>query len=367
MRPTDGPSRTCRHFLAGRCTYGDQCSFRHDGGAPPEWVPEPTMWLPPPPMPSIHMRQFAFHPPPPLPPSASRGGPHDSPNVCRHFLSGRCTYGDNCSFTHAVEAPAGKGHNGVWEAPVALPPPPAPVPPPAPPAPPKIQRSAGGGGGGDLPRGVCRHFLAGRCTYGDACTFSHGIGDSEGDVEAAATAQGVLLMDERRPWDEQRLVGDGLGCAASAPRSSGSDTVDSPAGPVCRHFLAGRCTYGDQCRFPHPVDEEELDPLELELSETMDEKEIEGARKLEAALADEVLPEEAEDGEALSKPLPGVPSAVSRPSGALRPGLIFSPVSSGKVANAPSSSSAPSCRHFLAGKCTYGDTCRFAHHRASPY
>lgn len=47
-------------------------------------------------------------------------------------------------------------------------------------------------------------------------------------------------------------VGSGLFAAAGSRRDRGSFTA--PDKDVCFQFLQGRCTYGDRCRFQHPVD-----------------------------------------------------------------------------------------------------------------
>jgi len=70
------------------------------------------------------------------------GGIGSRTSPCKHFQQGRCTYGDQCGFSHdpdvvGAASPAAPSQSTV----------------------------------------VCRHWLQGRCTFGDACSFKHHGGE----------------------------------------------------------------------------------------------------------------------------------------------------------------------------------------------
>merc|ERR1712136_507459 len=117
------------------------------------------------------------------------------PSLCRHWVEGKCQFGDACRFSH-------EGPGNVQDPLFAL------VP-----ESPVEQRS----------KPVCRHFLNGRCSFGDQCGFSH-----DATVEELSFAP---VFDAIPPASEFLLR--------------------PPSGGVCRHWLEGRCSYGDACRFPH--------------------------------------------------------------------------------------------------------------------
>merc|ERR1719171_1413241 len=64
---------------------------------------------------------------------------------------------------------------------------------------------------------ICKHFEQGKCTYGDACSFSHG------EIKANVASSCTVL---------------------SARISVGNENI-------CRHFLQGKCNYGAACSFSH--------------------------------------------------------------------------------------------------------------------
>ncbi|CAK9011360.1 unnamed protein product [Durusdinium trenchii] len=142
----------CRHFLEGKCTFGDLCRFSHDAPRGPIFNSQ----------------------------GAEKTAVADDRPVCRHFLEGKCTFGDLCRFSH--DAPRGPIFNSQGAEKTAV----------------------------ADDRSVCRHFLEGKCTFGDACRFSHAL--------PGAHSSWGFPVDER---------------------------------PVCRHFLEGKCTYGHDCRFSH--------------------------------------------------------------------------------------------------------------------
>ncbi|CAL1158316.1 unnamed protein product [Cladocopium goreaui] len=222
----------CRHFLAGKCNCGDLCRFSH----------EVHELLAPVPVQAVSQD------------STMRG---DGRSICRHFLEGKCNYGDLCRFSHEV-------HELL-----------APVP---------VQAVSQDSTMRGDDRSICRHFLEGKCNYGDQCRFSHG--------QESSLLAGPMTVDDRSfPCRHQTV-----------PQGAPSNLDDRPQ---CRHFLEGRCTYGDMCRFRH-------------------------------------------GGESCAAPaLPAAFAAQHRAAPApMRPQPM---------------DDRPICRHFLESKCTYGDHCRFSH------
>lgn len=245
----------CRHWAEGKCNFGDQCRFSHVGGGMSQAVQVPAgvaqtaaaavgpqidanalAAL------GIDMNvlvQQAFgqvtqqlmnsglssaaealaggagagYAPAPAPsrgvvvpvPSMGIGGPPKT-SLCRHWMEGRCNYGDQCRFSH--DGPGGSNPLNMMTG--------GPGP-----------GVDAGGKGGMRSLSYCKQFLQnGSCVFGEQCRFSH-------DVDPAA-APGVYAA------------------FASAPGGKGGP------GSICQHFLRGRCTYGDQCRFTHTATEVEV-------------------------------------------------------------------------------------------------------------
>eukprot|EP00928_Gymnodinium_smaydae_P027666 TRINITY_DN2131_c0_g1_i2.p1 TRINITY_DN2131_c0_g1~~TRINITY_DN2131_c0_g1_i2.p1 ORF type:complete len:427 (-),score=130.26 TRINITY_DN2131_c0_g1_i2:250-1395(-) len=287
--------------------------------------------------------------------------------VCRHFLQGKCEYGNTCNFSHevceedtAAEA-FGAGEDRMSasaaesdllefemneEPPAEL----ARLPPPRRPGP---RVSAPAAAAAASRKKVCRHFLQGKCEYGNACNFSHDVsevdaaeGFSAGNAEAngfgengmSASAAELDLLELEPPAKRTRLPPLRL----SGPRVS-APVAATAAAPyrtkVCRHFLQGKCEYGSACNFSHDVSAAEangagagdagmsasaaeLDLLELELGEDITPEALDATllRQFEEELAADACLDEASSG-----------------------------------------GDRPVCRHFMQGKCNYGDQCRFRH------
>jgi len=265
-----GYTKVCRHFLANRCHFGEQCHFSHDtSGAAYDAAP--------------------------------------STEVCRHFLANRCNFGDQCRFSHSVAGTLPKAMQAGGAVPSS---------------------STVG-----MPPDVCRQFLQGRCLYGATCRFKHvldsggplanaaastwcsgpqgtppqplpwrapaEVGPPPGAAEALGFCQGNPVAESWDPamgsgtpviapgtgaqalgalplsqpaatdgvaalsnygetgtdaWYGSQLGGMSDGTGGSWPQScagSGQGLGPTGAGGICRHFLQGRCTYGEACRFPH--------------------------------------------------------------------------------------------------------------------
>jgi len=91
------------------------------------------------------------------PPTAAGAGPgskdyerawngYDKKDVCRHWLKGKCTFGNNCVFAHELRVTSYTVDvlTNVKE------------------------------------EDICRHFLLGRCTYGKSCSFLHAMRQNNG-------------------------------------------------------------------------------------------------------------------------------------------------------------------------------------------
>ena len=117
--------------------------------------------------------------------------------VCRAFRNtGRCRYGDGCSFEHS-EGPE-----------IAQP-----------------------------PRGQCHNWeQTGACEYGDRCRFLHGADDDGSRFEKKPKAP-------RAP----REAGEDKPKKSRVRKSRPPKKIDE----VCNNYLEGRCRNGDECRRTH--------------------------------------------------------------------------------------------------------------------
>lgn len=242
MAALDGPllnqdRELCRHFLMGRCTYGEGCSFRHDlsdfGEVDMAMEPEPLI-------------------------VDRRGLTNPNKEPCRHFLLGRCNYGEGCSFRHDaadLAASLPMVASLVSRPPLFFPQRPEPYYPPAAMVMPFDLTAA-------PERPLCRHFLVGRCEYGAACAFSHGVSDPvpvlnhflSGPSSPTVPAQGRSIckhfLQGRCTYGDKCSFSHMDGGVASPIESQLLEEAPSQSS-LCRHFLKGACTFGDQCRFSH--------------------------------------------------------------------------------------------------------------------
>lgn len=104
-RYEDSGREECRDFMRGRCHRGFECRYGHPGGFDPYYDhPPPFSGYPPYP-------HDYYNPPPPwymdsyYPPQGycMRAMPRDRDEICRDFLSGKCSRGSTCRFVHKKE------------------------------------------------------------------------------------------------------------------------------------------------------------------------------------------------------------------------------------------------------------------------
>lgn len=75
----------------------------------------------------------------------------------------------------------------------------------------------------------CRHYLKkGRCMFGEQCKYSH----KEPDHKDSTTLEDSEEEMMRTPGE--------ISCARQEERTG-----------YCRHYLKGRCGYGEQCQYSH--------------------------------------------------------------------------------------------------------------------
>lgn len=218
-------SQPCRHFLAGRCSFGASCQFSH-GGAEQAVAPGGA---------DAGGSFFA---------GAGANGAR-SDEVCRHFAQGRCTYGAACTFRHdgmaavaSVAQVKGSPHFGKGYMPM-------PVQFMAP----QFQMN----------RPPCRHFELGKCTYGDACTFSHGVQDAAGGEPCRHFQMGRCTYESNCRFSHAAPGGYGAHGGKGVRGFPQQFVMMAPAphpfmqpdSTVCRHFSMGRCTFGESCKYSH--------------------------------------------------------------------------------------------------------------------
>ena len=101
-----------------------------------------------------------------------------------------------------------------------------------------------------LPITICEHFLNNKCKRGEKCKWSHAT-----PAIPPPTATSTLPITicehflnnkckrgEKCKWSHQQPI---------KPKS----TKSKKSKQTCNHFLDGNCTRGDQCRFVHPTDQ----------------------------------------------------------------------------------------------------------------
>lgn len=150
-------TRICWHYIRGRCYKGATCSFAHG---------EEELRAPGPPTNRT--------------PALGVDSPLYKTRLCKHFRDGTCATGDACSFAHG-------------EAELRDPPPPAVGPDGQP---------VNGPGTAAYKTRLCKHFVAGLCNKGAACSFAHGrdelrthgVADGSGD-ELAAEVEALTISE----------------------------------------------------------------------------------------------------------------------------------------------------------------------------
>jgi len=242
METLSQPSRPCRHFLVGKCTYGSQCSFRHDPADAAVAADSGRRMMPAKGALSVqglvnsilkqtNMAEAAYQMATSNPVALDGDvKPSDvATRPCRHFLAGKCTYGERCNFRHA-------GVEMALAEPVAV-----------------VMPS-----NAELPAdsSICRHFLLGRCTFGDQCNFKHAyVADNPAELVPGSHTQGfgVEGFEGVDPKIVQELLDGPLADGTLPGLSVAPNNGQAVEGPsrICRHFLLGKCTYGDQCNFQH--------------------------------------------------------------------------------------------------------------------
>lgn len=260
----------CRHFLQNKCTYGDNCTFSHAVG-------------------SSNGNASLGTRPTPMPMAAVAGSPSKS-TLCRHFEQGRCNV-PNCRFAHSVEelSEAAQYEMGVQMAPVQT--------------------------GRVVKTSMCRHFEQGKCNVAD-CRFAHSPAELGAAPDNAGSRSGRFRTPEsvaaaelqqlvRAQEAELEATRQAAAAAAHAAQVAEAQRKGKGGGKgggkgtkaaICKHFQLGKCTYGDACSFSH-------------------------------------------DG----------------------PGPSPQPMTRVKVDGNGPVKKKSICRHFEQGKCTYGEGCSFAH------
>lgn len=115
-----------------------------------------------------------------LPAASASAAPAE--RVCQHFLQGKCTRGEKCRFSHAAPPPSGGTSDARPQA--------------------KSKKS----------KAVCTHYLNGNCTRGSMCRFVHRAGGVDGDSAGGSGTKRdtTSSSDESHQPDKKRRKRAGL-------------------------------------------------------------------------------------------------------------------------------------------------------------
>lgn len=141
--------------------------------------------------------------------------------ICKFFLSGQCTKGDGCTFSHGEEEGA------------QMPP--------------------------EQNETMCKFYPEGRCTKGASCPFKHEgaeggkKGCKGGGFEKGGWGGGGMATS---PWGAGGMAAwggkGGKGCGAISPWSMGGGGKGGNSGaPPCSFYAKGTCAKGASCSFSH--------------------------------------------------------------------------------------------------------------------
>lgn len=286
----------CRHFLQGKCEYGDACRFSHAAGV---FGVSPLMAEPR------------------LPRVPDTNGP-----LCRHFLQGKCEYGDKCNFSHGRAVGNVSHTSGVTS----------------------VQVSAS----------ICRHFLQGKCERGENCNFSHGEAATPMPMRRASPLPVTQLTSPLQATGEvcrHFLVGKCNYADCRFIHAIPEPEPMSRPGGLCKHFQEGKCTYGDQCRFSHGLLADSYAPVRS--GAIMPQHEPAGIFR---SICRHFLAGTCTMGDVCRFSHEGeTPPEDNRNCSK----QLATPQSDGKLQAI--------CRHFLVGRCNMGDACRFSHEEQAAF
>jgi len=126
--------------------------------------------------------------------------------------TGKYRYGEKCWFEHKDEKKGGKGEK---------------------------QKQDKQGIGQKKP--VCYNFRdTGKCKFGENCRFSHG--------KTPAPAVDANLQNISKQLTK---LSKAVGQRITNPRARQASFQHKVEATQCKHFMQGKCTFGDKCRFQH--------------------------------------------------------------------------------------------------------------------
>lgn len=303
--------RLCLHWQQFRCSYGDTCSFSHDGpgGLSPRTQQQQQ---------DMALAEAAAAA------EAARTRPRKS--ICLHWQHCKCNYGDACSFSHmgpgglSAEASRAQQEAAFAETAAAA----------------ALQNSSPQPG-----TRVCLHWQQFKCTYGAVCSFSHdgpgGLGGeaakAEAQGKAAHAAQVAAECAAATSWAGFSKGGKtfmpqppkdlpALSLDLGVKLEQDIQVATRPRTRLCTHWQQFKCNYGAACTFshdgpggPNPNGVHPVVALASAEAEAQAEAEIVAQIEEEAAIKNQAEPPK----------------------------------------------STQLCNHWAQFRCTYGDACSFSH------
>ncbi|KAL4485397.1 hypothetical protein ABPG72_008265 [Tetrahymena utriculariae] len=164
--------------------------------------------------------------------------------ICYQFKEGNCQKGDDCEYSHTIpnrdqgigtlfRGNRNNNNNNNYES--------------------KGQSEANQD---QEKTKICRFFLQGNCQYGDNCKYMHSQNEDNQANQAAHSKED--RFGARKTYDNARRQQENY-----EHREQDEGFKDQEKTRICRYFLQGSCTKGEECKFLHQKSEGEAQPKKV--------------------------------------------------------------------------------------------------------